>query len=95
MESDLVKEKVAEANYSLAQGISHIAEKFVNNESLIDYIGKRLFDIIGQQYGWVKDLFRFLLGLPRGGCAEDAPAPQQAGPGSSRCGEACLVKEGA
>ncbi len=95
VESDLVKEKVAEANYSLAQGISHIAEKFVNNESLIDYIGKRLFDIIGQQYGRVKDLFRFLLGLPRGGCAEDAPAPQQAGPGSSRCGEACLVKEGA
>lgn len=95
VESDLAKEKVEEANYSLAQGISHIAEKFVNSGSLIDYTGKRVFDFLGVQYGRAKDLLRFLFGLPGSGNEEASPAWQQAGPGFSRCGEACLVKEGA
>lgn len=95
VESDLAKEKVEEANYSLAQGISHVAEKFVNSGSLIDYTGKRLFDFLGVQYGRAKDLLRFLFGLPGSGNEEASSAWQQAGPGSSRCGEACLVKEGA
>jgi hypothetical protein len=95
VESDLAKEKVEEANYSLAQGISHVAEKFVNSGSLIDYTGKRLFDFLGVQYGRAKDLLRFLFGLPGSRNEEASSAWQQAGPGSSRCGEACLVKEGA
>ncbi|NMD42700.1 MAG: hypothetical protein GYA86_05230 [Firmicutes bacterium] len=79
LESDLAREKVQEANYSLAEGVFNVSEKFVNNGDLIDHLGKMVFDFIGEQFKKAKKLIRFLFGRPGDG-PERALAPALPGP---------------
>ena len=64
LESNLAGEKALVANYSLAQGILNVTEKFVGNDGLINYAGKVVFDFFGDLYKRVRNFLRSPLRLP-------------------------------
>lgn len=93
LESDLVKEKVGEANYSLAEGVFNVAEKFVNNGELIDHLGNMVFDFIGEQFKKAKKFFRFFLGLPGDSTGQALSPATPGGTGLGPCSEVLWTKE--
>ncbi len=93
LESDLAKEKVGEANYSLAEGVFNIAEKFVNSGELIDHLGTLTFDFIGEQFKKAKKFFRFFFGPPGDGTEEALSPATPGGTGLGLCSEVLWMKE--
>ena len=91
LESNLSREKVAEANYCLAQGTFKIAEKFAGSGSLIDYVGKYGFDLIGKLYLRANRFIRSLFGLP--GDDMGTPSPASSKSPDSRCPRQAIYKK--
>ncbi|HOL16559.1 MAG TPA: hypothetical protein PLZ49_10315, partial [Bacillota bacterium] len=63
LESDLANEIAEQANYSLAEGVFKITERFVTDEKLLEFGGNWLFDLIASQYRQAKSYIRSLISL--------------------------------
>lgn len=74
LESALAREKAEAANYSLAQGVAGVAERFVGDRALIDHSGNVVFEFFRSVYIWAKTLLRSLFGLPGESAVEASAA---------------------
>ena len=81
LESALVNEKVRGADYTLAESIFGVVNKFISSEPLGDFGGEKVFDFLADLYQKIKNIFYSLFNFAGSGSGKvGGPADLSAPP---------------